>query len=90
MKPDDILLIGGNGFIGSALAARLLAEGRRLHVVSPNLPPPTAAAGAVYHRVCMSDARILTEILPLCGTIVHAASATTPGSSARRPSSRVR
>jgi UDP-glucose 4-epimerase len=82
MKPDDILLIGGNGFIGSALAARLLAEGRRLHVVSPNLPP-TAAAGAVDHRVCMSDARILTEILPLCGTIVHAASATTPGSSAR-------
>jgi UDP-glucose 4-epimerase len=86
MNPDDILLIGGNGFIGSALAARLLAEGRRLHVVSPNLPPPDAAPGAVYHQACMSDPSLLAEILPRCRTIVHAASATTPGSSARRPS----
>jgi UDP-glucose 4-epimerase len=85
MKPDDILLIGGNGFIGGALAKRLRASGRRLHVISPNLPTSTSLPPGC-HRASMSDPQVLAEALPQCGTIVHAASATTPGSSARHPS----
>jgi UDP-glucose 4-epimerase len=85
MGAEDILLIGGNGFIGGAVAGRLQAAGRTLHMVAPHLDPRTSPAG-VHHQGCMSDPGFLAEVLPRCATIIHAASGTNPGSSARHPS----
>lgn len=42
-------------------------------------------AGHVVHVLGRRDADRLAQLLPRCGTVVHLASATTPGSSARHP-----
>lgn len=67
MSRQAVLLLGGNGFIGSALAARLRRDDVPVQVVG-------------RHNVSE-----LAQLLPQCGTVVHLASATTPGSSARHP-----
>jgi len=67
MNRDGVLLLGGTGFIGSALAKRLQLEGIPVYVVG------------------RSNAEALGHLLPRCGTVVHLASGTTPGSSARHP-----
>ena len=68
MSRDGVLLLGGAGFIGRALAERLKGDGVAVHVVGRN------------------DGDLLERALDECGTVVHLASATTPGSSARNPS----
>jgi len=65
---DSVLLLGGTGFIGTALARRLSQEKRSAHV---------------FGR--LDDVNRLEHVLPQCGTVVHLASATTPGSSASQP-----
>ena len=67
MSREAILLLGGTGFIGSALARRLMLEKRPVHIVG-------------RHNIGQ-----LETLLPLCDTVIHLASATTPGSSARQP-----
>ena len=68
MKRDGVLLLGGAGFIGSALAARLKQEKMRVYVFGRH------------------DGERLEQVLPQCGTVIHLASTTTPGSSATHPS----
>lgn len=67
MSREGVLLLGGHGFIGSALAKRLQHEGAPVHVVGRSNPDS------------------LGQLLPQCSTVVHLASGTTPGSSARQP-----
>lgn len=67
MSSGDVLLLGGTGFIGRALAARLQRRGITAHVVG---------------RANLDQ---LPALLPRCGTVVHLASSTTPGLSARQP-----
>ena len=67
MSREDVLLLGGAGFIGSALARRLEKEKRAVHILGRH------------------DAERLENVLPQCGTVIHLASATTPGSSATHP-----
>jgi UDP-glucose 4-epimerase len=64
---DGVLLLGGAGFIGSALAKRLMQENMPAHIVGRH------------------DGDRLEQLLPQCGTVIHLASATTPGSSATNP-----
>ena len=68
MSRDGVLLLGGAGFIGSALARRLQQE-----------KVPTVTVGR-------QDVARLAQALPQCSTVIHLASATTPGSSAHQPS----
>ncbi len=67
MNREGVLLLGGTGFIGSALARRLEQEKRTAHILGRH------------------DAEQLEKLLPQCGTVIHLASATTPGSSASHP-----
>lgn len=67
MKNKQVLLLGGSGFIGSALASRL----RREEI------PVQVLGRADVHR--------LKDALRTCSTVVHLASATTPGSSSVQP-----
>lgn len=67
MSRDGVLLLGGAGFIGRALAERLKSDGVAVHVIGRN------------------DGDLLERALNECGTVIHLASATTPGSSARHP-----
>ena len=67
MSGKAVLLLGGGGFIGSALAQRLHCENVSVHSIGRN------------------DVDQLSTLLPRCGTVVHLASGSTPGSSARQP-----
>jgi UDP-glucose 4-epimerase len=62
-----VLLLGGTGFIGGALATRLAHERISAHILGRH------------------DVQRLEDVLPRCGTVIHLASATTPGSSAGQP-----
>jgi UDP-glucose 4-epimerase len=62
-----VLLLGGTGFIGGALAQRLQQDEISTHVLG-------------RHNVDQ-----LEQVLPQCGTVIHLACATTPGSSAIDP-----
>jgi UDP-glucose 4-epimerase len=68
MSRESVLLLGGAGFIGSALAKRLEHEKRTTYILGRH------------------NAEQLEKLLPQCGTVVHLASATTPGLSASQPS----
>ncbi len=84
MKQKEILLLGGGGFLGCALARRLEAENKTVHIITPNRIP-AIASNAIIHWTGLDDEKILKTILPDCGTIIHLASSTTPGNSARHP-----
>lgn len=65
MNHDGVLLLGGAGFIGAALATRLQQQNVPVHIVGRH------------------DLDQLAQLLPQCSTVIHLASATTPGSSAQ-------
>lgn len=83
MSDDGVLLLGGNGFIGSALAQKLATQGRQVHLLSPHASDTTM--GVHYMQGGLDDPAVLAKVLPLCRTVIHLASATTPGSSANSP-----
>jgi UDP-glucose 4-epimerase len=85
MKENGILLLGGGGFLGSALARQLTADNKTVHVITPN-KHPALTSQAIVHKGGMDDEKILESILPECRTIIHLASSTNPGNSARHPS----
>lgn len=85
MRNSNVLLLGGGGFIGQATARRLASDAMEVHILARQHILP--AASAIHlHTGDLSDLTILDTLLPQCGTVVHLASSTTPGSSANKPS----
>jgi UDP-glucose 4-epimerase len=84
MKKQGILLLGGDGFLGCALARRLRNQNKIVHIITPR-EPSAITSNAIIHQTGMDDEKILNTILPDCGTIIHLASSTNPGNSARHP-----
>jgi UDP-glucose 4-epimerase len=78
------LILGGGGFIGGRLAARLRRSGQPLAVLGHGLAD-TTAAGFVQRRGSVEDAGLLRELIEASSSVVYLASVTTPGSSAREP-----
>lgn len=83
MRSSSVLLLGGGGFIGQATARRLASDAMEVHILARQHILPTAPT---IHTGDLSDPAILDTLLPQCGTVVHLASSTTPGSSANKPS----
>ncbi|MCC7256445.1 MAG: NAD-dependent epimerase/dehydratase family protein, partial [Dokdonella sp.] len=81
----SILLLGGAGFIGRALCARLSASGHDVHVLTRGTAIEIAK-GCTIHGGGIENTELLRRLLPRMDTIVHLASATTPGLSAATPS----
>lgn len=81
---DGILILGAGGFLGSALARRLLNDGHTVHRLLRK-PAPALGRQDIVHVGSLDDSALVSDILPHCGTVFHLASSTTPGSSARRP-----
>lgn len=84
MQARRVLLIGGSGFIGRALGRRLAALGREVHVLSRHAEPGIRD-GISFHRGSQADADAVAPLLARCDAVVHLASTTTPGRSARAP-----
>ena len=81
-----ILLVGGNGFIGSHLADRLLRETYSLRILDqrPELFRKPLA-GVEYQLGNFSDPATLKEAVRGCEVLVHLAHSTVPASSLRHP-----
>lgn len=82
---SGILLVGGSGFIGRALAESFAAEGREVHVLSRksalDLP-----AGVLAHVGDQGEKAVLNPLLARCAQVIHLASATTPSDTVWSPS----
>lgn len=84
MSSKKILLVGGGGFIGAALARSLVDQGWNVQILARH-PVSADLADMQAHVGDMADPGVLARLLPGCGTVVHLASVTTPGSSAHAP-----
>jgi len=81
MSRDSVLLLGG-GFIGVALAQRLASTGRHVEMISRR---PLHLPNVSLHIGDLGDPVFLDPLAAHCGTVIHLASATTPGASSRQP-----
>lgn len=81
---DRVLVLGSSGFIGKHLRTRLAQAGHEVFCLSRS-EIPGSEEGIHRIRGSLEDSALLRELLPQCGTIVHAASLTTPSASAAAP-----
>lgn len=82
---DAVLLVGGAGFIGRALASRLVERGREVHVLSRHINAQMPS-GVVVHQGDQGDTHVVAPLLACCSDVFHLAAATTPGDTVWRPS----
>jgi len=83
---DNVLLIGGTGFIGRALASRLAHDGHEVHVLSRHGWGSTGAPeGITEHRTDQANAEQVAPLLAECRMVFHLAAATTPADTVWNP-----
>lgn len=81
---DPVLVLGGGGFIGRHLVEALAADGQS--VISATRKPATFHHPAIENVVAaFDDPADFAPLLRRCRAVVHAASASTPGSTAGKP-----
>ncbi|RLB78212.1 MAG: epimerase [Deltaproteobacteria bacterium] len=85
MRDRNILLLGGGGFIGTALSRSLCENKFNVHILSRHFPARQIEPNIIFHQGSMDNRKILERVLPECKTIIHLASSTTPGNSSRQP-----
>jgi UDP-glucose 4-epimerase len=82
----NILIVGGGGFIGTAIAEHLIRDGgNEVHCLAPSLYP-SQAGPYIRHRGGQDDERVVEPLIADADVIIHTASKTTPGESMDRPS----
>ena len=82
---ERVLVIGAGGFIGQALCRALISQGTRVRAVSRSGHYPNPAAEEHIASDC-HDPSELTTLLDGVGAVVYLAAASTPGSTAGKPS----
>lgn len=81
---NSILVLGGGGFIGRHLCERFAADGH--DVVAATRRPTTFQHPGIRNAAApYDDASQFQDLVSRCDAVVHAASASTPGSSAAQP-----
>lgn len=86
MQTKSILLYGGDGFIGRAMASRLLADNVHFYIVKKQSDKTTSSSsGYDNQKISYTNWKQSVDLLPTISTIIYLASATTPASSANKP-----
>jgi UDP-glucose 4-epimerase len=76
----NVLVIGGNGFIGSNIVEELKNKGFAVSVLDI-LPPRFAGEGVQYHCGSVSDQKLLNELVRNKESLIYLKSSTTPATS---------
>ncbi|TKB26464.1 NAD-dependent epimerase/dehydratase family protein [Desulfopila sp. IMCC35006] len=85
MTAQGILLLGGAGFVGRALTARLKALNKEYYILGRGVRGGLAKPSEEHHIASLDNTQVLKVLLPRCRVVVHLASDTTPGVSALQP-----
>lgn len=81
---DAILVLGAGGFVGRRLSERLAHDGA--NVIAATRAPTTFEQPKIRNVVAPWDSHAhFAQVVPQCRAIVHAASSSTPGSTAAQP-----
>ena len=86
MTPQGILLLGGTGFVGRAIAAGLSRRFPEIYNVSRTSYEWRGLKNIHSFASSLDDSLLLDNILPRCKIVIHLATETTPGGSALQPS----
>jgi UDP-glucose 4-epimerase len=86
MNPQEVLLIGGMGYVGRQLQEPLRAAGYRIHVIDRKASEQPANENIEFHEGLLSDESILRAALPRCATVFFLASDSVPATTAGSPS----
>jgi UDP-glucose 4-epimerase len=81
----NIVILGGSGFLGQRLAARLLSGGHLVTAVARGTRPAGLAVPVHYLQATMDDAQALEPVLREADYLLHLAWDTTPGTSQLQP-----
>jgi nucleoside-diphosphate-sugar epimerase len=68
-----VLVTGGTGFLGRAIVARLLAQGRTVSVLARSTAPDLESRGARMIRAGIEDTAAVTQACQGIGTVFHVA-----------------
>ena len=85
MNLQEVLLIGGMGYVGRQLQGPLLKAGYRVHVLDKTVPEKRGKEEIEFHEGLLSDESILKEVLDRCGTVFYLASDSVPTTTVKYP-----
>jgi UDP-glucose 4-epimerase len=85
MNPQEVLLIGGMGYVGRKLQRPLLKAGYRVHVLDKTAPVQRGNEEIEFHEGLLSDESILKEVMGRCGTVFYLASDSVPTTTVKYP-----
>ena len=83
--PQGILLIGGTGFVGRSLVARLSSIFPEIYTIARGDDIIEGLPNVRHYQSGLDNAVLLKKLLPNCRVVFHLASETTPGSSILQP-----
>lgn len=88
MNFQEVLLIGGMGYVGRQLLKPLIAAGYRVHVLDRKAPEPEQKriGNIEFHEYLNSNESTLRDVLPRCSTVFYLASDSVPTTTVRNPS----
>ncbi len=86
MSNQEVLLIGGMGFVGRRLQEPLLKAGYRVNIIDRKSPQKGDNSDIVHHECSLADEAVLKRILKNCHAVFYLASDSVPATTVRNPS----